>query len=170
MVLGISLGAVGFFVSTALTYRLVLAWPEPESFAGSMAQYLVARMAGMLVVAPSLAYAAGLLFDGGRIFLAPGMVLTMQGIPAALQLAGEGAASLASPLDVVMLVLPAVAGVSLSVLAMGRAQRRARARRDAKAAPERNASPIDFEEGGAGEPKAEEGKGTSGLPENVAHG
>jgi len=148
MVLGASLGVGGFVITAVLGYRLVSALLQTESRFAAVALFIIVRLLGVLLVAPALAYAAGLLIEGPRALLTASMVVVMQATQMLLQAAADGFEVVASPLGLALLLAGTAAGMALCRWSMGRGQRRGRG-----SAPARKAAPI--------EPAGSEGSGSA---------
>jgi hypothetical protein len=149
LVLGVSLGVGAFIVDVLLSFQITTVLFQLER-SDSIWWWILTRLMieqlGVLLVAPVIAYGAGLILDGRRWVLAGAMVVTLQGVSASMRVVSFGSGLLLTATEIVLLLVFTAIGVVLSAWAMGRGQARMRVRADQKpvAAPPSLAA-IDFE-------------------------
>jgi hypothetical protein len=149
VILGISLGVAAFILHVLITSQIATVLHERVE-APSVWTWMFARLLydqiGVLLVAPVLAYACGLLVEGPRRVLATGIVLSFQGVRVVMGAAIFGLSTLLDLEDILLLVVFTAVGVALCIWTMGRGQRRAH-RHDAQkpgAPTEPKLAAIDF--------------------------
>lgn len=150
MVLGVSLGVAAFILNVLLTYQVTSALAAVLEPSNSVPMWILTRLLieqlGVLLVAPVLAYVAGLWIEGRRFPLAMGMVLTLQATGHSVRYLSLGRAAMLQAEEILLFLGAIAVGIALSSWAMGRGQARAQAREGAAPAPAENKlAAIDFE-------------------------
>ncbi|MBI5545741.1 MAG: hypothetical protein HY901_17775 [Deltaproteobacteria bacterium] len=163
--LGVALGVAAFVLTTLLSSQVAMRLSpnlKPSGAAILVLKVLYGNL-GLLLVAPVLAFAAGLYFQGARSVIVTSMVLTLQVTSVMLTSVSWGFEYYASPLAMVVLVGGSLAGIALSLWAMGRGQRRA-SQPAAPIAQEPNLKAIDFQAIKAAEDAAASASATPPAP------
>jgi hypothetical protein len=149
IVLGVSLGVGAFILNVLLSYQiatlLIRLEPSDSVFRWILARLLYEQM-GVLLVAPVIAYAAGLLIEGRRWVLASAMIVTLQAIGVNMRVISLGSESVTGVTEILLLTVFTAVGIALSGWAMGRGQAKARVRTEQKQpVPAPSLAAIDFE-------------------------
>ena len=161
LVLGISLGVGAFIINVLLAYQVSILLLHVDLAPDSVWRWILAKLLyeqmGVLLVAPVIAYAAGLLIEGRRWVLASAMVVTLQGTGVNMRVISFGSNVVFGVTEVLLLIVFTGIGIALAAWAMGRGQAKARVRVESKPfVPTSNLAAIDFEavKKGQGQPPA----------------
>jgi hypothetical protein len=150
LVLGLSLGVGAFILNVLLSYQVSILLLHVDLSPDSVWRWILAKLLyeqmGVLLVAPVIAYAAGLLIDGRRWVLASAMIVSLQAIGVNMRVISFGSSVVFGVTEVLLLIVFTGIGVALSAWAMGRGQAKARVRVESKPfVPTSNLAAIDFE-------------------------
>jgi len=160
LILGISLGMGAFILTTLLKFQLVTLLATTIGSSDSIFMWAAMRLGveqmGTLVVAPVIAYGAGLLLTGPRWAIVTSQILAFQLTSVAVLAGPLGLEAFASPLEIGLLVSFTIIGIVLSGVAMKRGQTSAEKKEKAAPPPPRPAplSAIDFSQVKPEEPAA----------------
>jgi hypothetical protein len=138
--LGFSLGVAAFLLGILISSRLsVVLYGTLASVESGLVRYAAAalmRELPVLVIAPLIAYVAGLYLEGPRWVLAWSMVVGAQVFPVAVELVTGTAEYALAPAQLVLLIGSTIAAGFLCGWALGRGQKRARREPAAAKVPE----------------------------------